>query len=108
MRLPHQALQYISLLCVQAQAHSARHENAHSDEFALSGDQEGQHGREGGQKDKAVYIDLAPLTDLFQVGLLEWTRVAVSWLISTCSHSRSVCCRNSLCNLNRACTVNMV
>ena len=52
----------------QAKQHSARHENAHSDEFALSGDQEGQQGGSKGEKDdKPVYVDTTPLTALFQV-----------------------------------------
>ena len=53
---------------------SARHENAHSDEFALSGDGEdtaargSKEGKSKGEKDeKPVYVDAAPLAALFQV-----------------------------------------
>ena len=51
---------------------SARHENAHSDEFALSGDggdKAARGSKEGkGEKDeKPVYVDAAPLAALFQV-----------------------------------------
>ncbi len=53
---------------------SARHENAHSDEFALSGDDEdkaargSKEGKGKGEKDeKPVYVDAAPLAALFQV-----------------------------------------
>ena len=57
---------------------SARHENAHSDEFALSGDQDGaevagQKGSRGvkeGRDEKPVYVDPAPLAALLQVLLL--------------------------------------
>ena len=53
---------------------SARHENAHSDEFALSGDDEdkaargSKEGKGMGEKDEEpVYVDAAPLAALFQV-----------------------------------------
>ncbi len=53
---------------------SARHENAHSDEFAMSGDDEDKASRgskegkgKGGKDEKPVYVDAAPLAALFQV-----------------------------------------
>lgn len=53
---------------------SARHENAHSDEFALSGDDKDKSARgskegkgKGGKDEKPVYVDAAPLAALFQV-----------------------------------------
>ena len=63
----------------KAAQRSARHENAHSDEFAVSGDQEPDSGtqkdgrgdtdsgKEGGKDGKPVYVDAAPLAALFQV-----------------------------------------
>lgn len=72
---------------------SARHENAHSDEFALSdGDDEGHRGsKEGkdkeGKSEKPVYVDAAPLMALFQV----WDSSCM-WLLWL----QRVCCRGSL------------